>query len=46
MKESYYIMTIEYVLTFFKQKMKELNLCEISFEYGGSRYTIEAPEKN
>ncbi len=46
MKDSYYIMTIEDVFTFFKQKMKELNLREIRFEYGGSKYTIEAPEKN
>lgn len=44
MKESYYIMTIEYVFEFFKRKMKDLNLREISFEYAGSNYTIEAPE--
>ncbi len=43
MKEYYYNMTIENVFTFVKQKMKELNLPEISFEYAGSRYTIEAP---
>lgn len=43
MKESYYTMTIEDVFEFFKQKMKEFNLPEISFEFAGSRYTIEAP---
>lgn len=43
MKDFYYTMTIEDVFKFFKQKMKELNLPEISFEYAGSRYTIEAP---
>lgn len=43
MKDFYYTMTIEDVFEFFKQKMKEFNLPEISFEYAGSRYTIEAP---
>lgn len=43
MKEYFYNMTIEDVFTFFKQKMKELNLNRISFEYAGSKYIIEAP---
>jgi hypothetical protein len=45
MKDFYYTMTIEDVFEFFKHKMKELNLREIRFEYAGSSYTIEAPEK-
>lgn len=47
MKDSYYTMTIELldVITFFKQKMKEFDLPKISFEFAGSIYTIEAPEK-
>lgn len=47
MEESYYTMIIEFldVVTFFKQKMKEFDLPKISFEFAGSRYTIEAPEK-
>lgn len=44
MKEYYHNMTIEDVFTFVKQKMKELNLREMRFEYGGSNYIIEAPE--
>ena len=45
MKDSYYTLTIELleVITFFKQKMKEFDLPKISFEFAGSRYTIEAP---
>lgn len=46
MKDSYYTMTIELldVITFFKQKMKEFDLPKISFDFAGSRYTIEAPK--
>ena len=47
MNYSYYTLTKEFldVVTFFKQKMKEFDLPKISFEFSGSRYIIEAPEK-